>query len=92
MENPSLQELRKANAKFQKAALSLLLRPSSARLMASARRRYDALCSLAPSLTIRSEHGFKKTLHALTALIPKEKERLATELLNLRPEDRKQEA
>lgn len=83
MDNPYLQELRTANDRFQKAALSLLLRPSSARLMALARRRYDALCSLAPSLTIRSELGFKKTLHALTALIPQEKEKLATEILNL---------
>jgi hypothetical protein len=92
MANPSLLELRKANNGFQNAASSLLLRPRSARLMELARRRYEALCSLAPSLTIRSGDGFKKTLHALTALIPQEKERLATEILNLQPENQKQEA
>lgn len=83
----SLQEIRRADASFRKAADDLFASPNSKALMESARERYETLCRLAPAMTIPSDYGFRKTLFALLALVQEETEQRTVVKLRLLPED-----
>jgi|GEM_PF-2655251 len=55
-------EIKSALARFRSAAELMLSEPNSPQAMASAWQRYSELCSLAPSMTVNSEAGFKRAL------------------------------